>query len=458
MSPSAVRTLGRAAAGAFESMKVPTHSVEAEQAVLGGLMLDNSKWDDVSRRIGADDFYRADHRLIFTAMVESYRAGIPMDAVTLAETMQNQNTLPQAGGLAYLAVLSRDTPTAANAAAYADIVRQRSDRRRMVQIAEKLRSDANGADEHAADNAILALMELTKQATNHEYDSKQMMRIALDELDTIVHSKGQLVGVSSGLKALDECLGGFQKGDLIVVGARPAMGKTAFMLNISSACSEPCGIISSEQGVMQVGMRLISINGRVSVHKMRTGDLEERDWKSILVGSTASIQRTLLLNDKPSITLTDLHRQARKWKSQNGLGLLLVDYIQKIKSDNPKLDTRERVTETTQGLKEIARELDVPVVALAMVSRKVEERENKRPGMSDFKESGAIEEEADQVLTLYRDEVYNKGTQDKGIAEINVLKNRHGPLGLIEAVWREDCMRFENKADDYYGQNYRGEA
>lgn len=422
-------------------------SLEAEQAVLGGLMLVSTRWDDVASRVSAEDFARADHRLIFTAMQELARQDIGFDAVTLAEELQKQGSLEDAGGLAYLATLARDTPTAANVHSYAEIVRQRSQVRRALRIAETLKSELNGQDGAAVDNAIRALMELGQSAKDSEYSIKQVMSEAVTELDRLNQAQGKLVGVSSGLAELDRCLGGFQPGDLITIGARPSAGKTALLLNIAARCEVPCGIISAEQSRVQLGLRLIAINGRVSVHKMRTADLKDEDWQRVTVGSSLAVKQPLWINDKPAPLISEVMRQARKWKQQQGMQILLVDYIQRLKADNVQLNFRERVTEATQALKQLARELNIPVVALAMVNRQVENREDKRPGLSDFKESGAIEEESDQVLSLYRHEVYHPDdAQHQGIAEVNVLKNRHGPIGLIKCAWRKDYMRFEDLA------------
>lgn len=422
-------------------------SLEAEQAVLGGLMLDNRRWEDAASVVTADDFTRADHRVIFAAMAELLRDSQPFDAVTLAEALNLRGDLDRAGGLAYLATLARDTPTAANVGAYAKIVRDRSVLRQTLKIAETLRSEVNGGEPAAADNAITALMRLGESAQDHEHAIMGVIREANDELDKLNQAQGRLVGVSSGLTELDQCLGGFQGGDLISIGARPSAGKTALLLNIAAKCGVPCGFISAEQSRVQLGLRLISIHGRVSVHKMRTADLEDEDWKRVLVGGSTASKQEIWINDKPAPKIAEVMRQARKWKQRHGIRILLVDYLQRIKADNPELNYRERVTETAQCLKQLARELNIPVVALAMVNRQVEQREDKRPGLSDFKESGAIEEESDQVLTLYRNEVYHpEDMSQHGIAELSVLKNRHGPIGLIKCAWQKEYMRFEDLA------------
>ncbi|HEY1772464.1 MAG TPA: replicative DNA helicase [Gammaproteobacteria bacterium] len=431
------------------NIQQPPHSIEAEQSVLGGLLLDNARWDDAVEHVGEDDFYRADHRLIWRAIAACHQNNVPVDSVTLSELLQRRGQLESAGGLAYLATLVRDTPTAENVGPYARIIREKSNARQALGIAGRLRESVTAEDDDAIDNAIKALMSLNQSQERHEYGIAEVMSKSLDSLDRLHAAEGRLVGVSSGLSDLDACLGGFQPSDLIIVGARPSLGKTALLLNFAARCGVPSGIMSAEQGHEQIGIRFIAINGHVSVHRMRTANLNDDDWKRISAGSSATAKLQIWLNDQASPTLSDVVRQARKWKHQYGIKVLYLDYLQRIRSDNPKLNFRERTADVVMGLKSLARELGIPIVALAMVNRDVDKRDDKRPFMSDLKEAGDIEQEADQILMLYRHEVYFPNDEaSKGIAEINVGKNRHGPIGVIRFAWLADYMRFENLAKE----------
>jgi replicative DNA helicase len=419
------------------------HSVEAEQSVLGSLLLDNALFDDIAERLSAEDFYRADHRTIWQACAELRKQTVPFDAVTLAEHFQRNGI--ETVGLAYLATITRDTPTTTNALAYAKIVRERSISRGAQRIAEELRTAVADSDPEAVDKAIRALMALETVGRDWEHSAHDMMSAAIDHLDTINQAGTHIIGVRSGLRDLDDRLGGFHDGDLIVIGARPAVGKTALLLNMAVSCEVPAGVISAEQPSEQLAFRIIGREGKVSVHNMRRGKLSSDDWQRVAAGTGVGAKLPLWTNDKPGMTIGELGRQARKWKHQRGIKALYVDYLQRIGADDKRLPIRERTIEVTRDLKSLARELNIPVIALAQVVRAVDQREDKRPHMSDLQESGAIEQEADQIIMLYRADAYditNDPHCPPGTAELNIEKNRHGPTGRIPVSWQAEFMRF----------------
>lgn len=422
------------------------HSIEAEQAVIGGILLDNERMDDALELIRGDDFFQLGHRYIFEEMHALSVLGADFDAVILSEHLQAKNQLAEAGGLAYLATLTRDTPTSANVRAYAKIVLERSKARRTMVIGQRLVRDAQ-MDAEAGGIAIRELLELNEDRRQREHQASDMVSAAWDVIDASTNAKDGLVGVNTGFKTLNRKLGGFHPGDLIVVGARPAIGKTAFIANTSIRSGVPNGIISTEQPHQQLGMRMLALQGMVSVHRMRVGKLTEDDWKKLTASAAEVAQASLWINDKPFQHLSDIIRQARKWKVRHDIQTLYVDYIQRIEGDDPRLSLRERVGEVVKGLKNIARELNMPVVALAMVRREVELRDDKVPGLSDFKESGEIEQEADIAITLHRDGAYDPDKED-GTCVINVCKNRHGPTGRFDMAWNGEYMRFDDPGEE----------
>ena len=401
-------------------------------------MLDNSKLAELD--LVGDDFLDAKYRQVFEAVCDLVAAQEVADVITVAEKLEREtgrkNWLPILGEIA------KNTWSTANISSYAKIVKEEARKRRAVEIANRLRDDV-GQGLGAVDDAIRDLMQLNTTRKNYECSISQALSATVEMMDEAAHTEGKIVGITTGLEDLDNCIGGFQNTDLYVIGARPAMGKTAFLLNCANAANVPAGIISSEQGREQVGLRLIAIDGRVSAHRMRVADLETHEWNKVTRTVSGLANKRIWINDQPGPTIEQVIRQARKWKFQHDIKILYLDYIQRIKAD-ASLPRHEQVGAIAMALKELARELGIPVVALAQVNRSVEARPNKRPYMSDLKDSGAIEQEADNIMTLYRDEVYDPESKDKGIVEIAVMKNRHGPTGLIRAVWNAEFMRFED--------------
>lgn len=412
-------------------------SIDAEWALVGGLLLQNSLLNEID--VVAADFADDTNREIFAAICDLVAAHEVADAITVSDRLDEKSG--KRGWLATVGRLVKNTPSSANVASYAKAVKQASRKRQALAIAETLARGVTG-DLSAIDAAIRDLMAIDTARKTYDCDAAQMLAGTLEMIDEAAKRQG-LIGISTGLTKLDECLGGYQPTDLYIIGARPAMGKTAFLLNCISATEKPVGLISAEQGRDQIGLRLLAINGRISATKMRVANLDDLEWRKASNTFAALKDRLLWVNDQPAPTIDQVIRQARKWKFQYGIEALYVDYVQRLKGP-AGLPRHQEVAHVVMGLKELARELEIPVIALSQVNRDVEERNNKRPRMADLKDSGTVEQEADVIMTLYRDEVYDNKTQYPATAEIAVLKNRHGPTGTLLAGWNAEFMRYEN--------------
>ena len=460
--PTAVKSLDQAAASALEAMRTPPHSIEAEQSVLGGLMLDNATWEQVADRLVEEDFYRQDHRLIFRAMAELAAQSQPFDAVTLAEWLQGRGKLEQAGGLAFLATLARDTPTAANVRAYADIVRERSVLRQLIRVGGALAESAYRPEGRAAaelvdeaERAVFEIAERGDRAGRSYVPINELMAKAVDRLDTLLHADSHVTGVATGLNDFDEMTAGLQPGDLIIVAGRPSMGKTSFAMNIAENAAIgkgiPTGIFSMEMSGEQLALRLISSLGRIDQQKVRTGKLDDADWKRVSSAISIMSKAPMFIDDTGGLAPTELRARARRLKRDHNLGLMVVDYLQLMQVPGTRENRATEISEICRSLKSLARELKVPVIALSQLNRSVEQRDDKRPIMSDLRESGSIEQDADLIVFIYRDEVYNKESPDKGTAEIIIGKQRNGPTGTVRTTFLGRFTRFENHAREEGG-------
>ncbi len=458
---SAVKPTLRTLEGAsgLEGMRTPPHSDEAESAVLGGLMLDNSAWERVADRLVEEDFYRQDHRLLFRAMAELSNADQPFDAVTLAEWLQARGKLEQGGGLAYLATLARDTPTAANVRAYADIVRERSVMRQLIRVGGELaesayhpegRSVAELVDQ--AERSVFEIAERGDRMGRNYVPINELMAKAVDRLDTLVHADSHVTGVATGQHEFDEMTAGLQPGDLVIVAGRPSMGKTSFAMNLAENAAigrnVPTAIFSMEMSGEQLAMRLISSLGRIDQQKVRTGKLDDTDWKRVSSAISLMSKAPMYIDDTGGLAPTELRARARRLKRDHNLGLMVVDYLQLMQVPGTRENRATEISEICRSLKSLARELKVPVIALSQLNRSVEQRDDKRPIMSDLRESGSIEQDADVIVFIYRDEVYNKDTEDKGVAEIIIGKQRNGPTGTVRATFLGRFTRFENHSSE----------
>lgn len=438
-------------------LRVPPNSIEAEQAVLGGVMLVPQAWDSVVSVLTDGDFYRGEHRTIFRAMFDLIAHGQPIDAVTVGDWFEGHPECALTGGVAYLYEIANNTPSAANVQAWARVVRDKSLRRALIERATQLAGDAFDAAVATDDllaNSIGALMALQRVDARYEATLRQALTQAYHAAQEARDLNGKIPGLTTGISRLDGLLGGWHQPDLTVIGARPAMGKTALLVKFVLACGVPCGLISAEQPAAQIGARMMSAQSHIPATRFRTGAFEDADFPRLSHAIESLVKRTCNVFDRSAPPIAELASVARRWKQTDGIRALFVDYVQRIEPTKTgySANRSERVGEVVRGLKTIARELEIPVIALAQVNRKVEERPNKRPHMGDLSDSSEIEKEADQVLMLYREGAYYdaNGMNERGrpvrpnIAEISVEKNRHGPVGTLECVWLEESMRFED--------------
>ena len=463
--PELVHPTDRGSAGA-ELLKIPPHSIEAEQAVLGGLMLDNSAWDQIADRVNEEDFYRRDHRLIFHAVHQLADQSLPLDVVTLSEWLDKHRQLDEAGGLAYLSMLARETPSAANIKAYADIVRERSVLRQLIQVGTEIANSAFQPEGRASvellDQAERRVFEIAEQGARAKrafVPIKDLLELAVQRIDTLFHQDNPITGIPTGFGDFDDMTSGLQPGDLVIVAGRPSMGKTSFAMNIAEHAAIksrlPVAVFSMEMSGEQLAMRLMSSLGRIDQHKVRTGKLDEDDWPRL--SSTVSLlaEAPLYIDDGAALTPAELRARARRLMREHGrLGLIVVDYLQLMQVPGTRENRATEISEISRTLKALARELSVPLMALSQLNRGLEQRPNKRPMMSDLRESGAIEQDADLIVFIYRDEVYNENSPDKGTAEIIVAKQRNGPTGFIRLTFLGQYTRFEN----YISDGYSGEG
>lgn len=448
---------------ATDKLRVPPHSVEAEQAVLGGLMLDNRAWDQVADRLVEDDFYRHDHRLIFRAIESLAEAAKPCDVVTIGEWLEKQELLDEAGGLIYLGALAKDAPGAANIRAYADIVRERSVLRQLIRTGNDIAQAAfspEGRDVsellEVAEQRVFEIAEKGSRGKKGFVGIRKLLTAAVERIDTLFHSDSHITGIPTGIGKFDEMTAGLQRGDLVIVAGRPSMGKTSFAMNIAehAAIREkvPTAVFSMEMPGEQLALRLISSLGRIDQSKVRTGKLDDEDWPRITSAVTLMSEAPIFIDDTPALTPTEMRARARRLKREHGLGLIVVDYLQLMQVHGTKENRATEISEISRGLKALAKELEVPVIALSQLNRGLEQRQDKRPIMSDLRESGAIEQDADVIVFIYRDEVYNEDSPHKGTAEVIIGKQRNGPIGMVRTAFLGRFTRFENLApEDYMG-------
>ena len=444
------------------ALKVPPHSIEAEQSVLGGLLLEGTAWDLVSDRLVDEDFYRQDHRLIYQAIRRVYDQGRPCDLITVAECLEQSEELDRAGGMAYLGLLAGGVASAVNIAAYADIVRERAIARHLISVGSNIadsgfhpqgRPVAELLD--AAESQVFEIAERGARARSGFSAIKDLLPTVVERLDALYRSGVAMTGVSTGFTDLDRMTSGMHPAEMIIVAGRPSMGKTSFAMNIVESVAirarQPVAVFSMEMPAEQLALRMISSLGRVDAHRVRTGQLHDDDWPRVTSAVTLLGESNIFIDDTPSLSPMDLRARARRLKRQHGLGLIVVDYLQLMQVPGAKDNRVLEISEISRSLKALAKELSVPVIALSQLNRSLETRPNKRPVMSDLRESGAIEQDADVILFIYRDEVYNEDSADKGKAEIIIAKQRNGPIGHLFLAFLGAYTRFEDLAQDYGG-------
>lgn len=414
--------------------------MENEHAVIGAMLMTPAVISEID--LVPDDFSVETYRTIYSILIDMSAAREVIDVLTVSNRMDRSNPSDEKW-LITVGRICKDCITSANVKAYVGLVKSESRIRKAKAISSELLNGIDTAEDNSIviDKAIQELMELSVKRKTYEFTISQAIKEAVERIEEAAESDGT-VGVRTGLIKLDETLSGFHESDLTVIAARPAMGKTAVLLNLLDNSNEKVGLISAEQPYDQIGLRLISINGLVNSHLMRTGNLDDFEYKKVAVaGARMHGEKRIWINDRSGITILELVRQARKWKHEHDIKALYIDYIQRIKWTNQNLARWEQVGNVVMALKELAREIQIPIIALAQVNRNVEQRENKRPHMGDIANSSEIEKEADCVMSLYRDEAYNHDTVDKGIIEIDVMKNRHGPTGMTKFVWDERYMK-----------------
>jgi replicative DNA helicase len=442
----------------FSAVRTPPNSVEAEQSVLGGLLLDNTAWDRIADRLVAEDFYRHDHRLIFQHISRLVVESRPADAITVFEALQTSGKAADAGGLVYLNSLAQNTPSAANIRRYAEIVRERAVLRRLISVGEEVASAALNPQGREAkqilDEAETKVFQIAEQGARDRGGFQKLEPLLTKVVERIQElfergGGGDVTGVPSGFHDLDSKTAGFQEGDLIIIAGRPSMGKTALALNIGQHVAidmgMPVAVFSMEMGAEQLAMRLLGSVGRIDAQRLRTGRLTDEDWPRLTEAMVRMHAAPLHIDETPALSSLDLRARARRLAREYGkLGLIVVDYLQLMSANAAGENRATEISEISRSLKALAKELKVPVIALSQLNRTVEQRQDKRPVMSDLRESGAIEQDADVILFIYRDEVYNPDSPDKGIAEIIIGKQRNGPIGRVQLRFGGEHTRFDN--------------
>ena len=437
------------------ALRVPPHSIEAEQSVLGGLLIDNEAWERIADVVIEQDFYRRDHRMVFAAIRALADQGRPFDALTTADWLEGQGVLDEAGGLAYLGELARDTPSSANIGAYAEIMRERAVLRGLSRVGTEIAESALQNEGRSAldllDIAERKVFELAERGTPGQrlfVPIRDVLANVMDRIDTLFGRDDPITGVATGFEELDAKTAGLQSSDLIVVAGRPSMGKTSLVGNLveEAAINQklPVAVFSMEMPAEQLTMRMLSSLGRIDQHRVRTGRLQDADWPRLTSALTMLNDTRVFIDDTTLLTPTELRARCRRLKREHGLGMVVVDYLQLMRVQGSNENRATEISEISRALKSLARELEVPVVVASQLNRSLENRPDKRPVMSDLRESGAIEQDADVILFIYRDEVYNENSQAKGKAEIIIGKQRNGPVGTIVLRFLGEHTRFEN--------------
>ncbi len=442
----------------LQYLRVPPHSIEAEQSVLGGLLLDNAAFERLTDLLGEGDFYRHDHRLIWHHIARLINLSRPADVITVNESLISAGKADDAGGLIYLNALAHNTPSAANIRRYAEIVRERSMLRKLVAVADDIAATAlNPQGKEArqlldeAESRVFKIAQEGARSSQGFHEIQPLLAQVVERIDELYHREGgsDVTGIPTGFVDLDRMTSGLQPGDLVIVAGRPSMGKTSFSMNMAEHVAIeqglPVAVFSMEMGAVQLAMRMLGSVGMLDQHRMRTGKLLTDDWPRV----THAVQRMqnaqVYIDETPGLTVVDLRARARRLARQCGrLGLIVIDYIQLMSASGGGENRATEISEISRALKGLAKELECPVVCLSQLNRSLEQRPNKRPVMSDLRESGAIEQDADVILFIYRDEVYNPDSPDKGTAEIIIGKQRNGPIGTVRLTFQGESTKFLN--------------
>ena len=436
--------------------RVPPQNIEAEQSIIGGILLDNQYLNAVLEVLEGGDFYSESHRRIFAAILELDNKGEPSDLITLSNALKEKNQLDHVGGLAYLTSLVDNVPSAANIAYYAKIVKEKAILRRLIGTATDIlkKSYDTGADINSVlDESEHAIFEISEKKIRPAFFSiKDLIKDSFKTIESLYERKEFVTGVPTGFEKIDDMTSGLQNSELIIIAGRPSMGKTALALDIARHAALEVGIpvalFSLEMAKEQLAIRLLSSEAKVDSQRIRRGFLGETDWPKLTTAAGRLSEAPIFIDDTPAIMALEMKAKARRLMAEAGLGLIILDYLQLMRSGANKDSREQEISEISRSLKSLAKELRVPVVALSQLNRKVEDRTNRRPQMADLRESGAIEQDADLIAFIYRDEVYNRSEDnpEKGIAEIIIGKQRNGPTGIVKLIFLEKYTRFENLA------------
>jgi replicative DNA helicase len=436
------------------SFHLPPQHLEAEQAVLGAMLLSSQAVSEAAEWLEPDDFYRASHQTIFGAMRDLYEQGQPVDLITLTAALQStEGSLDKAGGVEYLATLAQSIPTALHIEHYATIVREKALLRKVIDAATEIANDGYRQDKPATDvlaDAERRILELSQHRKLRDFTHiSDVLLTTSERIEQLYANEGNIIGVPTGYTDLDKMTNGFQRSDLIIVAARPSVGKTAFALNIAQnvavRAAMPVAIFSLEMSKDQLVQRMLSAEGFIDGHKLRSGALEEDDWPKLSMAMSSLGNSPVYIDDSPGITIPEMRSKLRRLKTQVGLGFVVIDYLQLVHGRRSSGENRQQeISEISRNLKQLARELEVPVMALAQLSRSVEQRQDKRPMLSDIRESGSIEQDADIVAFLYRDDYYDPESERKNVVEILIAKQRNGPTGKVELAFLKNFNKFVN--------------
>ncbi len=442
-----------------DSPKVPPHSLEAEQSVLGGLMLSSSAWDQVADKVVESDFYREDHRLIFRAVQDLHESSRPCDAVTVCEWFESHGKTDQIDGGNYISQLANNTPSAANVGAYADIVREKSILRSLIDVGAQITTSAFSSDGREskslleeAERLVFAIADKGSRGGSGFVSVQDTLKEAMSKIEELNAFEGDITGIHTGYLDFDKLTAGLQPSDLIIVAGRPAMGKTTFAMNIAEHAAIKHGksiaVFSMEMASLQLVMRMFSSVGQIEQTRIRTGTLDDLDWPKLTSAMNLLHKSKIFIDDTPALSPAELRARARRLKREHDVDLIVVDYLQLMSVPDNKENRATEIAEISRSLKNIAKELNVPVIALSQLNRALEQRPNKRPVMADLRESGAIEQDADLIVFIYRDEVYNPETSEKGKAEIIIGKHRNGSTGTVHLAFQGPWLRFVNLAPE----------
>ncbi|KZY60932.1 replicative DNA helicase [Oleiphilus sp. HI0071] len=447
-------------------LKTPPHSIEAEQSILGGLLLDNSKWDVVGDKVIEDDFYRQDHRLLFRVVSRLATQGNPIDVITVSEELQRLGELENAGGMAYLTELVEKTPSASNVRSYSNIVHERAVLRRLIQISGEISDSAfnptGRSTNELLDEAERKVFQISESSAGQEtgpVSVNPVLTKTLERIEELFDAPDGITGVTTGFKDLDDMTSGLQSSDLVIVAARPSMGKTAFAMNLVESAlikaEVPVLVFSMEMPADSILMRMLSSLGQINQTKVRSGKLDEEDWPRLSSAAKILKDRPLFIDDTAGLSPTEVRSRARRVAREVGqIGMIMVDYLQLMQIPGMNEGRTAEISEISRSLKALAKELQCPVVALSQLNRGLESRTDKRPMNSDLRESGAIEQDADVIMFIYRDEYYNEESPDKGIAEIIIGKQRNGPIGKVKLQFQGQFTKFNDLAHVDYNNEF----